>query len=183
VEADAVAAARVADGDQEALRELYARYGQLVYGMTYRITNDAQMAEEATQDTFVALWRRAGNFDPDRGKLTTWLFVVARNRAIELVRARGRRPEPREEVEPVGAVADPADLIAIADEAERIAEALAELPESQLSVLRMAYFEGLSQAEIAERLDEPLGTVKSRTRLGLNRMRALLELPEVEVEH
>jgi RNA polymerase sigma-70 factor, ECF subfamily len=179
VEADAVAVERVAGGDTAALRELYDRYGRIVYGMTYRVTKDAQLAEEATQDTFVTLWRRAGTYDPERAKLTTWLFVIARNRAIELVRARTRAPEPQEDVEPVGEESDPADLVVLA---ERIARALAELPESQFEVIKLAYFEGLSHGEIAERLAEPLGTVKSRIRLGLNRLRGILELPEIEVE-
>jgi RNA polymerase sigma-70 factor, ECF subfamily len=182
VDADAAAVARVADGDTEALRELYDRYGRIVYGMTYRVTKDAQLAEEATQDTFVTLWRRAGGYDPDRAKLTTWLFVIARNRAIELVRARTRSPEPQEDIEPAGEDLDPADLVALGDDAERIARALAELPESQFEVIKLAYFDGLSHGEIADRLQEPLGTVKSRIRLGLNRLRALMELPELEVE-
>jgi RNA polymerase sigma-70 factor (ECF subfamily) len=182
VEADAAAVARVADGDADALRELYDRYGRIVYGMTYRVTKDAQLAEEATQDTFVTLWRRAGSYDPERAKLTTWLFVIARNRAIELVRARTRTPEPQQEVEPIGEESDPSDLVALGDDAERIARALAELPEPQLEVITLAYFHGLSHGEIAERLAEPLGTVKSRIRLGLNRLRALMELPELGVE-
>jgi RNA polymerase sigma-70 factor (ECF subfamily) len=182
VEADAAVVARVAEGDAEALRDLYERYGRIVYGLSYRLTRDTQLAEEATQDTFVTLWKRAGAYDPRRAKVTTWLFVIARNRAIELVRARMRVPEPHDEVEPGGEDADPADLAQVADEAERIASAIAELPESQLEVIRLAYFDGLSHSEIAERLDQPLGTVKSRIRLGLDRLRALLELPHLEVE-
>lgn len=182
VEADAAAVARVAGGDADALRQLYDRYGRIVYGMTYRLTKDAQLAEEATQDTFVTVWRRAGTYDPERAKATTWLFVIARNRAIELVRARARRPEPYDNVEFSGEEADVAEQVALADDAERIARALAELPESQLEVIRLAYFDGLSHREIAEQLAQPLGTVKSRVRLGLNRLRALLELPELEVE-
>jgi RNA polymerase sigma-70 factor, ECF subfamily len=182
VEADAAAVARVADGDVEALRGLYERYGRIVYGLTYRLTKDAQLAEEATQDTFVTLWRRAGTYDPTRAKVTTWLFVIARNRAIELVRTRTRAPEPQEDVEPTGEEPDPADLVLLADDAERIARAIAELPDNQLDVIRLAYFDGLSHAEIAERLGQPLGTVKSRIRLGLDRLRALLEHPHLEVE-
>jgi RNA polymerase sigma-70 factor, ECF subfamily len=182
VEADAAAVARVADGDADALHELYARYGRIVYGLTYRLTRDAQLAEEATQDTFVTLWKRADTYDPQRAKVTTWLFVIARNRAIELVRSRARVPEPRESVEPPGEEANPADLIQIADDAERIALAVAELPEGQLEAIQLAYFEGLSHTEIAERLGQPLGTIKSRIRLGLDRLRALLELPELKVE-
>src|SRR5215210_8230526 len=172
VEADAAAVARVADGDADALRQLYERYGRIVYGLTYRLTKDAQLAEEATQDTFVTLWRRAATYDPERAKVSTWLFVIARNRAIELIRSRTRVPEPHESIEIVGEADDPADLVAIADEAERIARAIAELPESQLQAIRLAYFDGLSHGEIADRLGQPLGTVKSRIRLGLNRLRA-----------
>ena len=182
MEADAAAVARVAAGDADALRYLFERYGRIVYGLSYRLTRDPQLAEEATQDTFVTLWKRAGTYDPERAKVTTWLFVIARNRAIELVRSRMRVPEPQDGVDPGGEDADPADLAQLADEAERIAGAIAELPENQLEVIRLAYFDGLSHGEIAERLGQPLGTVKSRIRLGLERLRALLELPHLEVE-
>jgi RNA polymerase sigma-70 factor (ECF subfamily) len=182
VEPDAAAVVRVAAGDSEALRDLYTRYGRIVYGLTYRVTRDAQLAEEATQDTFATLWRRAGTYDADRAKVATWLFVIARNRAIELVRSRARVPEPRESVEPMGEEPNPADLMQIGDDAERIALAIAELPEGQLEAIQLAYFEGLSHSEIAERLGQPLGTVKSRIRLGLDRLRALLELPHLKVE-
>jgi RNA polymerase sigma-70 factor, ECF subfamily len=182
VEPDAAAVARVADGDYEALRDLYTRYGRIVYGLTYRVTRDAHLAEEATQDTFATLWRRAGTYDADRAKVATWLFVIARNRAIELVRSRARVPEPHESVETAGEADDPADLVVIADDAERIARAIAELPERQLEVIRLAYFDGLSHGEIAELLHQPLGTVKSRIRLGLDRLRTILELPDLRVE-
>jgi RNA polymerase sigma-70 factor, ECF subfamily len=182
VEADAASVARVADGDAEALRDLYDRYGRIVYGLTYRLTRDAQLAEEATQDTFVTLWRRAATYDPQRAKVTTWLFVIARHRAIELVRSRARVPEPQESVEPPGEEPDSADLVQFVDDAERIALAIAELPEAQLEVIRLAYFDGLSHGEIAERLGQPLGTVKSRIRLGLERLRALMELSHLEME-
>ncbi len=147
---DAAAVARVADGDAVALRGLYDRYGRVVYSFAYRLTHDATLSEECVQDVFVALWRRAGDFDPTRAKLTTWLFVVARNRAIELGRQKARRPELRDDLEPVGSSPDPADLVAVADESQRVAEAMAELPEEQLAVLRLSYFDGLSHSEIAE---------------------------------
>ena len=140
---DAAAVARVAGGDEVAVRELYDRYGKVVYSFAYRLTGDATLAEECVQDVFVALWRRAADFDPARAKLTTWLFTVARNRAIDLGRQKARRPELREELEPAGSAPDPADLAADTDEAQRVAEAMAELPEEQLAVLRLAYFDGL----------------------------------------
>jgi RNA polymerase sigma factor (sigma-70 family) len=170
---DAAAVARVAGGDAVALRELYDRYGRVVYSFAYRLTQDATLSEECVQDVFVALWRRAGDFDPSRAKLTTWLFVVARNRAIELGRQKARRPELRDDLEPIGSEPDTQELIAAADEAQRLAEVMAELPEDQLAVLRLSYFDGLSHAEIAEVIGIPLGTVKGRIRLALERLRSL----------
>jgi RNA polymerase sigma-70 factor (ECF subfamily) len=173
-ERDAALVRRVAAGDAEALRQLYELYGRLVYSFAHRFTGDATLSEEAAQDTFVSLWRKAGAFDPSRGKLSTWLFVVARNRAIALGRQKGRRPELRDEIDVEGASPDPAMLVGEADEAQRLAEAMAELPEEQLEVLRLAYFDGLSHSEIAERIDAPLGTVKGRMRLALGRLRPLV---------
>jgi RNA polymerase sigma-70 factor (ECF subfamily) len=180
--ADAEAVARVAAGDDGALRELYDRYGRVVYSFAYRLTHDATLSEECVQDVFVALWRRAVDFDPTRAKLTTWLFVVARNRAIELGRQKTRRPELRDDLEPVGFAPDPAELVAVADEAQRVAEAVAELPEEQLEVLRLAYFDGLSHSEIAGVIGVPLGTVKGRVRLALQRLRSLSDTYDLQQE-
>ena len=179
---DAAAVARVAEGDAVALRDLYDRYGRVVYSFAYRLTHDATLSEECVQDVFVALWRRAGDFDPTRAKLTTWLFVVARNRAIELGRQKARRPELRDDLEPAGSSPDPADLIADADESQRVAEAMAELPEEQLAVLRLSYFDGLSHSEIAEVIGIPLGTVKGRMRLALERLRSLSDTYDLQMD-
>ncbi len=102
---DAAAVARVAAGDAVALQELYERYGKVIYSFAYRLTHDTTLSEECVQDVFVTLWRRSADFDPTRAKLTTWLFVVARNRAIELGRQKTRRPELRDDLEPVGTCA------------------------------------------------------------------------------
>ena len=179
---DAAAVARVARGDTVALRELYDRYGRVVYSFAYRLTHDPTLSEECVQDVFVALWRRAADFDPTRAKLTTWLFIVARNRAIELGRQKARRPELRPDPEPAGSSPDPADLVAVADEAQRVAEAVAELPEEQLAVLRLSYFDGLSHSEIAEVIGIPLGTVKGRMRLALERLRTLSDAYDLQLE-
>ena len=179
---DAAAVARVAGGDATALKELYDRYGRVVYSFAYRITSDATLSEECVQDVFVALWRRAADFDPKRAKLTTWLFVVARNRAIELGRHKARRPELRETLEPLGSAPDPADMVAVADESQRVAEAMSELPEDQLAVLRLAYFDGRSHSEIAEVIGIPLGTVKGRMRLALERLRTVSETYDLRVD-
>jgi RNA polymerase sigma-70 factor (ECF subfamily) len=180
---DAADVARVAGGDAVALQELYERYGKLVYSLAHRLTGDATLAEECVQDVFVALWRRASDFDPARAKLTTWLFTVTRNRAIDLGRQQARRPELRDELEPAGTAADPADLTAGADAAQRLAEAMAELPEEQLAVLRLAYFDGLSHAEISELIGIPLGTVKGRVRLALERLRGLSTHYDLQTDH
>ena len=181
--ADARAVARVAAGDADALRELYDRHGRLVFSMAFRLTSDRQLAEECVQDVFVNLWRRASAYDPARAKVTTWLFVITRNRAIELARARARRPDPYADVEVAGESPDPADLLGAADEAQRVAEAMAALPQAQIDVLQLAYFDGLTHVEIAERLDLPLGTVKGRLRLALDRLRLLADRYELEVEN
>jgi RNA polymerase sigma-70 factor (ECF subfamily) len=179
---DAAAVARVAGGDAVALRELYDRYGRVVYSFAFRLTGDTTLSEECVQDVFVALWRRAADFDPTRAKLTTWLFVVARNRAIELGRQKARRPELRDDLEPAGSAPDPADLVSVSDEAQRMAEAMAELPEDQLAVLRLSYFDGLSHSEIAEMIGIPLGTVKGRMRLALERLRSLADIHDLQPE-
>ena len=171
---DDAAVARLNAGDASALRELYDRYGRLAYSLAYRITGEAQLAEECAQDTFLTLWRRSADFDPRRGSLPTWLFAIARNRAIELVRRRARTPEPAAEVDPgIDPAADPAEVVMAADESQRLAAAMAGLPDEQLEVLQLAYFDGLSQTEIAERVGVPLGTVKGRVRLALERLREL----------
>jgi RNA polymerase sigma-70 factor (ECF subfamily) len=182
VTADAAAVARVAAGDPMALQELYDRYSRVVYSFAYRLAGDATLAEETVQDVFVALWRRAADFDPTRAKLTTWLFVVARNRAIELVRQKSRRPELRDDPEPVGFSLDPADLVVVADQAQRVAEAVTELPAEQLEVLRLTYFDGLSHSEAAAVIGVPLGTVKGRVRLALQRLRSLSDTYDLQQE-
>jgi len=179
---DAAAVARVANGDAVALNELYDRYGKIIYSFAYRLTRDTTLSEECVQDVFVTLWRRAADFDPTRAKLTTWLFVVARNRAIELGRQKNRRPELRDDLEPVGSAPDPADLVAVTDESQRVAEAMAELPEDQLAVLRLSYFDGLSHSEISEVIGIPLGTVKGRMRLALERLRSLSDTYDLQAE-
>ena len=177
---DAEAMAAVAAGDQHALRHLYERYGRLAHSIAYRISGDRATAEECTQDTFVALWRRADRFDPGRGQVSTWLFAIARNIALSAVRRQRTTVELDDGREP-DTTAGPDDLVAAAETAARLAEAMAGLPEPQLTVLQLAYFDGLSQSEIADRLGLPLGTVKGRVRLALERLR--LVVPDEAAMH
>ena len=168
---------RLASGDADALRDAYERHGAIVFGAAVQLLGDHQLAEECTQDVFMTLWREAGRFDPRRGtRLSTWLYAIARNRALTLDRRRRARPAtPVADVPVVETVPDPADLVARDDERERVVAALGELPDEQLEVVKLAYFEGLTQDAIADRLELPLGTVKGRARLALDRLRRSLE--------
>jgi RNA polymerase sigma-70 factor (ECF subfamily) len=171
---DALLVRRVDEGDTEALRTLYDRYGGIVFGMTYRLLGDRQLAEECTQDVFVSVWRTARAYEPERARVSTWLLAIARNRAIDATRRRAARPvDPHEDVWTTDQTPDTAELVASADEASRVAAAMAELPEAQREALSLAYFDGLSHTEIANRLDVPVGTVKGRIRLALDRLRVL----------
>jgi RNA polymerase sigma-70 factor, ECF subfamily len=171
----------VAEGDLEAFRALYDRYGRMVNAIAYRVVNDKQLAEECVQDVFVELWRSARRFDPTRARASTWLCAIARNRALDAVRSRGRRPVPQADVEPAGSSPDTAELVAAADQAVHVAEVMATLNPAQLEVVQLAYFDGLSHSEIATSLGLPMGTVKSRLRLALDRLRPLAEQLELEV--
>ena len=171
---DAILVRRFDAGDADALHLMYERYGAIVFGMTYRLLGDRQAAEECTQDVFVAVWRTASNYDPDRAQVSTWLFTIARNRAIDATRRRAARPvDPHEEIWSADESPDTADLVSAADDATRVAAAMAELPDAQREALSLAYFDGLSHSEIAERLRLPVGTVKGRIRLALDRLRAI----------
>jgi RNA polymerase sigma-70 factor (ECF subfamily) len=171
---DVLLVRRLDEGDTGALRVLYERYGGIVFGMTYRLLGDRHAAEECTQDVFVSVWRTAGSYEPARARVSTWLLTIARNRAIDATRRRAARPvDPHEDVWTTEQAPDTADLVSQADEAIRVAAAMAELPGAQSEALSLAYFDGLSHAEIAERLDLPIGTVKGRIRLALDRLRAI----------
>lgn len=179
-EEDASLVRAIASGDQQALGVLYDRYGRLAYSIAFRVTGDAHAAEECTQDVFMAVWRRASSFDPARARASTWLFAMARNRAIDAVRAGARRPIPHETLPEVGMAPDTAHVVADADRAVHIATAMAALPAPQFEVVQLGYFDGLSHAEIALRLGLPIGTVKGRMRLALGRMREVAETMGLE---
>ena len=171
---DSELAARVAAGDTDALRELYDRYATVLFGMAYRMLGDRQLAEDCVQDVFVTVWRSAGRYDAKRAAVTTWLFTIVRNKAVDALRRRTRRrADPLPEQWSGGESPDAADIAATAERSESVAAALAELPPPQLEALSLAYFDGLSHAEIAARLDVPIGTVKGRIRLALERLRTL----------
>jgi RNA polymerase sigma-70 factor, ECF subfamily len=174
---DAILVRAIAAGDESALARAYDAHGGLVYGLAVRIVGNAAEAEEVAQDVFLRLWRSAPSFDAKRGGLRAWLATIARNRAVDVVRARRGRPQSAPGVDPAGfpAAGDaPADRAGLADARALAVAAMDGLPAEERRVVELAYFEGCSQTEIAERTDTPLGTVKGRARSALARLRGAL---------
>jgi RNA polymerase sigma-70 factor (ECF subfamily) len=161
-------------GDEAALETLYARYGGLLYTLALRIVGDRELAREVLQDTLLRAWDGRENYDVGRGRVPWWLMGIARNRAIDLLRSRSHQARLREQtpldVRTPGAPA-PAEEIA---QRQAVIQALAELSGVQRTAIELAYYGGFTQAEIATRLGEPLGTIKSRTREAMERLRRLL---------
>jgi RNA polymerase sigma-70 factor (ECF subfamily) len=174
---DRALVARIAEGDQAALGQLYDRHAALALGLARRIVRDHGVAEEVVQDAFVAAWRRAATYRPDRGEPRTWLLSIVHHRAIDRVRAAagGRLVHADEDL--ASTLAAPEDALeplwTQLDRAE-IVTALATLPREQREAIELAFFGGLSHVEVAERTGQPLGTVKGRIRLGLMRLRSAL---------
>jgi RNA polymerase sigma-70 factor (ECF subfamily) len=165
----------VARSDDLALAELYDRIGAVAYGLAYRILRDEALAQDAVQDAFIGLWRSATSYSPERGKASTWFLTLVHRRAVDLVRReQRRRTEPLESApEPSGASA--ADAAWLQLDRERVQGALAQLPDTQREAIELAYYGGFTQSELAERLGQPIGTIKSRMFAGLTRLRELLD--------
>jgi RNA polymerase sigma-70 factor, ECF subfamily len=194
---DAALVRALAAGSEDALAALYDRHVNGIHAVALRLTNDRQLAEEVVQETFLALWNRAELYDPAVASLATWLRTIARNRTVDRLRAAGRRPPlvplpglgdegesdaGFERLKPdavvLGGAVPDAGPEAAAEAAEvraAVSAALATMPELERTVIILAYREGLTQSEIAERLDWPLGTVKTRTRRALAHLRDALE--------
>jgi RNA polymerase sigma-70 factor (ECF subfamily) len=173
-ESDGELILRVAKGDAGAFEELYGRFARPVLGMAQRLLGDVGRAEDATQETFTSVWRSAGSFRPELGSASSWLFTVARNSIIDRARQRWEPTVATAPDEPAPGP-DPSDAAEASWRAWQVHVALERLPEREREVLELAYWRGLSQSEVAARLDLPLGTVKTRTRAGLSRMAVLLE--------
>lgn len=174
---DEAVVALVARSDQEALAELYDRFGRVAYGLALRVLRDEKLAEDAVQEAFLAAWRNADRFMPERAKAGTWLLTFVHRRAVDLVRREDRRradPLP-EAAEASGGSAEEDAWLRF--ERERIQAALRQLPDQQREALELAYYGGFSQSELAERLGQPVGTIKSRMFTGLARLRELLAEP------
>lgn len=175
---------RLAAGDTAALSQLYDRHAGAVFSLVARIVGDRQVAEELLQEVFVRVWQRAGTYQGARGKPLTWVLGIAHNIAIDEVRRRRRRPVESDDRDDEGqntlllslpaSDSDPAELAWERVRREQIVAALQQLPPAQRTLIEMAYFEGYTQSQMAARLGEPLGTIKTRMRLAAQKLRELL---------
>lgn len=181
--------ARVADGDSGALDTLYDRYSRVVYGVALRILGESELAEDVVQETFWRVWRRSSTYQFGRGQVASWIFGIAHNLSVDELRRQRSRPRPVYDTDetPVLRNLEDAhmDVAAGALENERsrlIGAALQQITAEQREAIELAYFGGLSQSEIAARLQSPIGTVKTRIRLGLRKLRDLLLAQDIRVE-
>ena len=166
--------ARVARGDDDALGSLYDRFGRVSYGLALRILRDERLAEDAVQEAFLAVWRQAASFRPERANAQAWVLTFVHRRAVDLVRREERRRAEPLEPEAEAATGSTAEAVELRRRREAVQRALAQLPEEQRRPIELAYYGGFSQSELAERLGQPLGTIKSRMFTGLKRLRELL---------
>jgi RNA polymerase sigma-70 factor, ECF subfamily len=164
----------VALADEGALGELYDRFGKVAYGLAYKILQDAALAEDAVQEAFLQIWRGAGSYRPERAKASTWLLTFVHRRAVDLVRREQKRRTLPVVVEPQGADPGADEEVVQRSRREIVQDALRRLPAEQREPIELAYYGGLTQSELAERLGQPLGTIKSRMFTGLQRLRVLL---------
>ena len=172
----------IAHARADALSVLYDRYARLIYSLAYRVVGDPSAAEEVTQDVFLRVWEKANTYQSEQAKVSTWLVSIARHRAIDLVRQRGARAEGYsaawedlpQSIIPRTEGRNPEELSGQAIQAKRVREAIATLPVEQRQALAMAFLQGYSHSEIAEKIGEPLGTVKTRIRLAMQKLHHLL---------
>jgi len=167
---------RVRDGDERALEALHARYAGPLYSLAYQVTRSDRSAQDVVQEVFLAVWKDAGRFDPARGALSSWLFALARHKAIDLIRreANVRKRTADVDLELEEAPDDVDEEVWIRVRRDRVAAAIATLPDAQRTALELAFFGGLTHVEVAERLDIPLGTAKTRIRTALLRLREII---------
>jgi RNA polymerase sigma-70 factor (ECF subfamily) len=167
---------RLRRNDRDALAAFYEQYGRLAYGLAYRIVGEAGEAEDVVQEAYLTLWRQAGRLDPSRGSVRSYLLTIVHRRAIDVLRRRSGRPERAlvDAEQLPSAAPDPVEFASLAEERERVQRALQELPDDQRQAVELAYFRGLTMAELAQEQRIPIGTAKSRLRLALGRMRKTL---------
>jgi RNA polymerase sigma-70 factor (ECF subfamily) len=172
--------ALVSRSDEEALVELYDRYSRIAYGLSLRILRDPALAEDAVQEAFLAVWRSAGSFLAERAKPSTWILTLVHRRAVDLVRREERRRSTPVDPTSAETVEGTDDEAALRSRRRIVQEALRQLPDEQREAIELAYYGGFTQSELADRLGQPVGTIKSRMFAGLARLRELLAEPEQE---
>lgn len=176
VAADAEALARMARGDESALAVLYDRHATPVYSLALRIVRRPEDAEDVTQQVFTQAWRTSARFDASRGAVAAWLLMMARSRAIDCLRRRNPARDGISDDERLAAIPDPEPsveyVVATREQVERVQVAIDALPAEQRVAVELAYYDGLTQSEIAERTSTPLGTVKTRVRSALHTLRS-----------
>ena len=177
---DEALVALVARGEEDALAELYDRVGGIAYSLALRVLRDRALAEDAVQEAFLAVWRSAARFVPDRARAQSWILTLVHRRAVDLVRREAtRRTEPLDDTDrPAGEAADQPTWLRY--ERERVQKALRTLPDQQRELIELAYYGGFTQSQLADRVGVPLGTVKSRMFTGLSRLGELLRDDERE---
>lgn len=171
--------ARIGQQDQEALALLYDRYAQVLFAVAFKILGSAEEAEEVVLDVWRQVWRQADAYSPQRGRVDTWLFMLLRSRALDRLRSLKRSERETAAAHDLTAAAslttgDPAENALIAERCQQVQVALSQLPSEQRQVLELVYYQGLTHAEIAAQTGQPLGTVKTRIRLGLVKLRQTL---------
>ena len=178
---DEALVALAARSEQSALAELYDRYGRTAYGLALRIVRDQTLAEDAVQEAFLTIWRTASRFVPERGKASTWILTLVHRRAVDTVRREQRRRADSLEAAAEPSVEGVEEDAWLRLQRERVQAALRLLPDAQREALELAYYGGFSQSELAERLGQPLGTIKSRMFTGLSSLREQLGEPGTEI--
>ena len=171
----------IAQSRQDAINELYERYKRLVFSVAFAIVGDQSVAEEITLDVFVQVWQRADSYRPELAKVSTWMIAITRNHAIDILRWQRSRPEANSvhwedrSVQNGPLIHNLEEQIEFTLKKERVRKAVAQLPEDQRQALALAYFKGYTQSQISAALKQPLGTIKTRIRLGMQKLRKLLE--------
>jgi RNA polymerase sigma-70 factor (ECF subfamily) len=187
--ADDQLVSRIAAGDASALEALYDRYVRQCFGLALRMVGEPGLAEEVVQEVFLKLWSRPDSYSPQKGAFVSWLLSLVHHRAVDELRKRSRTEVALDNDQPLSVIntrpdpqPDPSEQVWVMEQQRVVRQALGELPENQRLVLELAYFGGLSQSQIAERTNQPLGTVKTRMRMGLQSLRGLLETNKLLLE-
>jgi RNA polymerase sigma-70 factor (ECF subfamily) len=171
----------IAQAQMDAFSELYDRYNRLVFSVAYAIVGDRAIAEEVTLDVFVHVWQRARTYRPERAKVSTWLVATTRHRAIDILRWKKSHPEAERldwaesSLQNGLALRDAEEHVELSLQRKRVREALAQLPTDQRQALALAYFSGYSHPQIAEALKQPIGTIKTRIRMAMQKLRQMLQ--------